>query len=275
MVPRVISFSSGKGGVGKTTVVANLGKIWASQGYQTLLIDGDWSLGKLGITLGARPQWTTRHVLSGEVRLEQAILPLSQNLSLLAAPSGIVGFEELKESARNQLYFEMESLGKQYDRILLDHSSGIHWGVIQFAAASHQHVIVTTSEPTSYTDAYAIMKILSRRFAIRDFSLLVTMSQDRTQSESIIGRFADVARSHLDVRVTLLDIFPWNPQLGESIRKQKAFVELFPLSSLTAQLEGVCRKIEEGKLPMRHGLNFFYEDIASHPSLNRDEKCPL
>lgn len=274
MHPRVISFSSGKGGVGKTTMVANLGKIWARQGLQTLLIDGDWALGKLGIMLGARPQWTIEQVLNGEVKLEQAIHPLSQNLSLLASPSGIVGFEELSEVARNQIYFEMESLGKQYDRILFDHSSGIHWGVIQFAAASHQHVIVTTPEPTSYTDAYAIMKILSRRFAIRDFSLLVTMSQDRVQSEGIINRFADVARSHLDVRVSLLDIVPWSAQIGDSIRKQKAFVELFPLSSLTAQIESVCRKIEREKIPVRHGLNFFYEDIASNPS-NRDEKCPL
>jgi flagellar biosynthesis protein FlhG len=153
----------------------------------------------------------------------------------------------------------MESLAGQYDLILLDHSSGVSWGVLQFAAASHQHVVVTTSEPTSYTDAYAIMKLLSKRFAIREFQLLVTMCQNRPETERVIGRFMDVARSHLDIRVTLLDVFPWEPKLSESIRRRQPFALLHPSSDFTLRLEKICQQLEESSLRPSHGLSFFYE----------------
>src|SRR5690606_18909974 len=144
---KVISFSSGKGGVGKTSLVANLGCLYAAQGKKTLLIDGDWSLGKLSIALGIRPQHTIDRVLKGEVTLFEAMEKVRDRLSLLAAPSGKVGFEELDEATRNGLFYQLDQLANLHDVVLLDHSSGIHWGVLQFAAASHQHVIVTTAEP--------------------------------------------------------------------------------------------------------------------------------
>ena len=257
---RVISFSSGKGGVGKTSLVANMGHLWAGKGKNTLLVDADWTLGKLGITLGVRPQWTVDQVLSGEIALKSAIQAVSPNLSLLASPTGVVGFEELDEESRNQLFYELEQLASAYDLILLDHSSGVHWGVLQFAAAAHQHVIVTTAEPTSYTDAYAIMKILSKRFAIREFWLLVTQSSNHAQTEGIISRFSDVARSHLDVRVNLLDIFPWEPRVSESIRLQQPFVQRFPYDRLTCQMGEVCGILDRHPGRPTHGLKFFYEE---------------
>ncbi len=259
MNTRVISVASGKGGVGKTTLVANLGALWAKAGKKTLLIDGDWSLGKLSLTLGVRPQWTVERVLSGEIALSEAVHAVSPRLSLLASPSGVIGLEELSEAARNQIFFELESVASHYDVILFDHSSGLNWGVLQFAAASHQHLIVTTPEPTSYTDAYAIMKILSKRFAIRNFSLLVTMSQNLAETESIMARFTDVVRSHLDVRVSLLEIFPWEPRLGESIRKQRPFVDLFSRDPLTQRFDEVRMRLEQEILVKHHGLSFFTE----------------
>lgn len=260
---RVISFSSGKGGVGKTTVVASLGTLWAKRGKRVLLVDGDWSLGKLGITLGARPQWTVEKVLAGEVSLQEAVYPVAENLSLLAAPSGAIGFEEMTEAMRAQLFWELDVLSGKYDFVLLDHSSGLHWNVLQFAAAAHQHVVITTAEPTSYSDAYAIMKILSKRFGIREFWLLVTMSQKQAETEAIIGRFSDLACSHLDIRLHLLDIFPWEPRVAESIRCQKAFVDRFPQLDLTTKLQRVCRVLDVAKPELSHGLSFFYPDNIS------------
>lgn len=255
---RVISFSSGKGGVGKSTLVANLGTLWARRHVRTLLLDGDWSLGKLSLMLGVKPRWTIEKVLSGEIVLTEAIEKVSSHLSLLAAPSGLVGFEELSETARNRLYFELETLRDSYDLILLDHSSGIHWGVLQFAAASHQHVIVTTPEPTSYTDAYAIMKILSKRFSIREFSLIVTMCQGM-EAEKAIARFVDVTQSQLNVRVQLLDQLFWEPKVNESICRQKPFVEIFPNQDFALRLERLTEKLEAMGLPQHHGLRFFFD----------------
>lgn len=164
----------------------------------------------------------------------------------------------MDEPTRNQLFYELDALTGAYDSIFIDHSSGIHPGVLQFAAACHQHVVVTTTEPTSYTDAYAIMKILSKRFGIRHFGLLVTMSDDLAEASRVIARFGDVARNHLDIRLALLDIIPWEPKLAESIRRRQPFVERYGQHELTRRLDRIRLKLEATEIAPSHGLSFFY-----------------
>ncbi len=254
---KVVSFSSGKGGVGKTSLVANMGALLARSGKRVLLIDGDWSLGKLKLTLGVKTTWTLDQVLKGEVELKDAISKVSENLYLLASPNGVLGFEELTEIERNQLFFEIEGLEDEYDFVFLDHSSGIGLDVLHFAAAAHEHLILTTSEPTSYTDAYAIMKLLSKRFAVRNFKLMVTMSHNLPESWGIIERFAEVARTKLDVRVKIVDVLDFDPRVSESIRAAKLFVNQFPESVLSRKLEKAVLSLEP-EARRQHGLNFFF-----------------
>lgn len=257
---RVISFSSGKGGVGKTTMVANLGWCLAQdKKHKTLLIDGDWSLGKLGLTLGVRPQWTVQDVLEERIQLKEAILPVTESLHILASPTGVMGLEELNEENRTRLFYEIDALRGQYEFILFDHSSGVNWGVLQFAAASHQHVIVTTTEPTSYTDAYAIMKILSKRFAIHDFSLLVTMVHSQEKHLEAVARFMKLVTENLDVRIQLLDSFGWDAKFSESIHRQKPFVTLYPGHPAAMKLGKLCDRLRNTIDRAYSGLNLFYE----------------
>lgn len=256
---RVVSFASGKGGVGKTSLVSNLGVLSAKAGRKTLVIDADWALGKLGIVLGARPRWTVDQVLSGKISLPEAIEPVRENLCLLGSPTGMVGFEELDERLRNQLYYELDQVVSQYDTVYLDHSSGIHWNVLQFASAAHQHVIVTTCEPTSYTDAYAIMKILSKRFSIRNFGLVVTMSDSEKESDAIIARFRDVVHSHLDVRLDVLGVIPRELKMSEAIVSQTPFVEKFASHPITARLRNLFGKIESHPISPAGRLLYNFE----------------
>lgn len=255
---RMISFASGKGGVGKSSLVTNLGCLYAASGKRVLLIDGDWNLGKLSIMLGVKPQMTIDRVLRGEVTLLDAIEKVRDGLGLLAAPSGKIGFEELDEATRNGLFYQLDQLANTHDLILLDHSSGIHSSVLQFAAAAHQHIIVTTGEPTSYTDAYAIMKVLSKRFGIRRFGLLVTMSENQVETERVIARFADVVESNLGVRVSTIDILPWEPKLSEAIRYQQPFVERYPGHEMVRRFRRICVELDRLPLNVSSGLQFFH-----------------
>lgn len=271
MKTKVISLSSGKGGVGKTSLVANLGYTFASLGKNVLLIDGDWTLGKLGIALGVRPHWTVEEVLRQKILLREAVEPVAENLSLLASPSGSIGFDELDYVARRQLFFEIESFRDQFDIILIDHGSGIHASILEFAAASHHQLVVTTPEPTSYTDAYAIMKLLSKRYAIREFGLVVTNAPSDLETQSIVARFCDVARGHLDIRVTLLQTFPWEQNLAEALRKQKAFVELWPNVAFSRRLAQLTETIDRLSYTPRSGLQFFQNEESF--SYERDAAC--
>lgn len=254
---KVISFSSGKGGVGKSTLSTNLGCLFAQMGRRTLLIDGDWNLGKLSIMLGVKPRVTIDAVLRGEVHLADAIEKVRPDLGLLAAPSGRIGFEEMDEATRNGLFYQLDGLSTSNDIVVLDHSSGIHWSVLQFAAASHQHVIVTTGEPTSYTDAYAIMKVLSKRFGVRRFGLIVTMSESQKETERVIARFEEVVENHLGVHLKVLDIIPWEQKLAEAIRYQQPFVERYPTHELTRRFRQICQELDRFPVSASTGLQFF------------------
>lgn len=263
---RVISFSSGKGGVGKTTLVANLGSLWAAEGKRVLLVDGDWALGKLGIALGVSARRTVEHALSGENSLGEAIVGVRPGLSLLASPSGVVGLEELSEAQRLQLFFDLEREMERFDLVLFDHASGVDWSVLQFAGASHQHVVVTTAEPTACADAYAIMKILSKRFGVREFWTVVTMSSRDGETDGVIRRFCDFAQEQLLVRVTPLGVFPWDERVVQSIRRQRPVVDLYPTSDLTSRFRELGRRIDAAVCRPTHGLRFLYRQ-GDQPSV--------
>jgi len=257
---RIVSFSSGKGGVGKTSVVVSLGHLWASSGKKTLLIDGDWNLGKLAITLGVKPKYTIENVLSGEVPLQEAILPIKPNLFLLAAPSGYISTEKLNEDVKNHLFFELDSLAGQYERLLFDHSSGVHSEVLWFAAACHQHVVVTTTEPTSYADAYAIMKLLSKNYHIRSFQLVVTLADHVGESHMAASRFCEVVHKNLDCQVRILDVLPRELKMSEAIRAGQPFVLKFPTNPLVGQFKKVCADLDRQKESNHSGLQFFIQN---------------
>lgn len=256
MSSNVISFSSGKGGVGKTTLSTNLAALSARLGKKTLIIDGDWNLGKVALAYGTPPIATIEDVLSGRTTARDALMAVRPNLKLLAAPSGAIGMEELDARSRAQLFYELESLTPDFDSVFLDHSSGVQLGVLEFVAASREHVIVTTPEPASYTDAYAIMKLLSKRFAVRDFRLLVTMAHDDVQTVQAMSRFVDTVRGMLNVRVRMLDVVRWDSNLGNAAFPGKVFVESFPTHRLTAQFEKILQKLESSPSARSNGLSF-------------------
>jgi len=260
---QVISFSSGKGGVGKSALVVNLAHCLARRGKRVLAVDGDWALGKLGILFGVRPLHTVVDVLRGKVALTGAITPVTRNLDLLAAPSGNPEMVELGEAVRNRLFYELDSLDDGYDFLLMDHGSGAHWDALQFVAAAHQHIVMTTTEPTSYTDAYAIMKLLSTRYALREFHLLVTQSRDRARTQAVGARLHDLAASRLGVRVRHLEACPWDSRVSESIIRRRAFVDLFPDSELASVMGRLAGGLGIEIRPSGK-LSFFFEATNSY-----------
>jgi len=162
---RVISVTSGKGGVGKTNIVANLGYGFARLGKKVLILDADLGLGNLDILLGLAPKFNLSHVIMGEKSVNDIIVEGPGKMLILPAASGIQELTQLTQSQKVQILSELDQLMGAVDILFIDTAAGISSNVMDFNVTAHEIIVVVSPEPTSITDAYALMKVLSLKYA--------------------------------------------------------------------------------------------------------------
>src|SRR5262245_4635920 len=170
---RILAVTSGKGGVGKTFVSANLAAALARRGERVLVLDADLGLANLDVVLNLFPKVTLHDVFTGKSTLEQAILPVPGGFSVLLAGSGMVEYSRLTPEMRDQLTSVVNDIAPRFDRILLDTGAGISDIVLYTVSLADEALIVATPEPTSLTDAYATIKVLATTQGRRDLRVLV------------------------------------------------------------------------------------------------------
>jgi len=166
---RVISITSGKGGVGKTSITANLAEAFQRLNKRVLILDADLGLANMDIMLGLNPKYTISHVLKGEKTLDEVIITAPGGFKLLPAASGIQELTNLDNGQRLFLLNELDSLHEQFDLILIDTGAGISSNVMYFNYAAMERIVVVTNEPTSLTDAYALIKVLIKEYHQKRF----------------------------------------------------------------------------------------------------------
>jgi flagellar biosynthesis protein FlhG len=180
---RVISITSGKGGVGKTNITANLAYLLAGQKKKTLILDADCGLANIDLILGLTPKYNLYHVLKGERTLREAIVNGPGGIKILASSSGIQEMSSLSMEQKLTLQDELNALQKRPDFMLIDTSAGINDNVLYFNMVAGETIVVVTPEPTSLTDAYALIKVLYQRHAKKRFSLLVNMVKNAERGQ--------------------------------------------------------------------------------------------
>ena len=181
----VITVTSGKGGVGKTNVVANLAVALSRAGKEVLVLDADLGLGNIDVLLGLVPRYTLEHVLAGSHHLSDIVIPGPAGIQVLPASSGLPQLTSLSDAQQLLLQSELEEVAKTVDVLLIDTGAGISPNVTYFASAAQETVVVISPEPTSLTDAYALIKVLCRQHRERRFKVLVNMvksQRDATQT---------------------------------------------------------------------------------------------
>jgi flagellar biosynthesis protein FlhG len=161
---RIIAITSGKGGVGKTSIVANLGYAFGQLGKKVLILDADLGLGNLDILLGLAPKYNLSHVITGEKNITEITLEGPGNIKILPASSGIQELTLLTTKQRDHILAELDLLIEPVDILLIDTAAGISSNVMHFNAAAQEIIVVVAPEPTSITDAYALMKVLSLNY---------------------------------------------------------------------------------------------------------------
>lgn len=239
---KFIAITSGKGGVGKTTISANLGYTLASMGKKVALFDADIGLANLDVALGVKTNATLLNVLRGEKKLEEIIVEVEQNLFLIPGESG----DEILNFADERLidkFLEDAKVFSVFDFVIVDTGAGISKSVQSFLLASDKIIIVTAPEPSAITDAYALIKVISQK--AQDLRLLINQVSGEKEANSVFAKISAVASKNLasDLKLSLIGALNKDANVEKAIKKRFLFAKEFGLSVPSKQLKNVAQNI--------------------------------
>lgn len=270
--PRVFAVSSGKGGVGKTNVVGNLAVACQRMGKNVLVLDADLGLANLDIILGIHPSHNISETIRGELELSKVIVEGPEGVKVIPAASGVQELAHLGEGQKANLLSEFDALNKVFDLLLIDTGAGISSNVIFFNLASEVRMIVVSPEPTSITDAYALIKVLFLNHGIKDFLLLSNMVKDDHQGRMVYENLSRVVMKFLrGVSIDYAGCIPWDGFLQKGVSRREPVVCCYPDSPSSrsfSTLAGFLLGYGEDK-PMDGNIKFFFRrlmDVAGDES---------
>ena len=256
---RAIAVASGKGGVGKTNVVANLALALRRRRKRVIIVDADLGLANLDTLLGLNPRANLRHVLAGERSIEDVLVDGPAGMKVVPAASGVAELTSLTQAQRVMLLEQVGRLDEAFDVLLLDTGAGISANVLFFAVAAHETLVVLTPEPTSLTDAYALIKVLSTHHGEQRFGVLVNMAKTESEAKRTFVHLARVAERFLHVSLEYHGFVPYDEELPEAVRRQQALLELAPSSPASRAFEALADRMLMGSAleKPKGGLQFF------------------
>jgi flagellar biosynthesis protein FlhG len=260
---QVIAVTGGKGGVGKTSVAVNLAAALASS-RRVLLLDGDLGLANVDVFLGLSPRYTLAHVLSGERTLDEILVEAPQGFHIVPAASGAAHLANLDAATHLGLVQAFSALAARLDVLIIDTAAGIAHGVTQFSQAAQQVLVVICDEPASLTDAYALVKVLSRNHGVRRFRVLANMTRTHGMGEELFRRFERVTARFLDVVLDFVGEIPDDDCLRRAVRAQRTVFDLYPSSPAARAFKRLAGRADTWPVPAgpRGNLEFFVERLV-------------
>lgn len=243
--PRIISVTSGKGGVGKTNVTANLAYAFSETfGKRVLVFDADMGLGNIDVLFNLRPRWTLKDFLFEDRKLSEVLIEGPAGIRILPAASGFEELTALTPEQNLKLISAFDELESDLDILLIDTGAGISENVLTFNLASQETLIVVTPEPTSRTDAFALMKVLNRRYSGKPLLFLANMVRDRKEGLELFDLVSRVADRFLPgLNLSFAGFLPQDPSVTQAVRSQKALAEMLPGAPFSAAVRQVARDL--------------------------------
>ena len=249
---RIMAITSGKGGVGKTFLSANLAAALAKRGRRVLVLDADLGLANLDVALNLQPKITLHDVFTGKVNLEAAILPAPGGFSVLLAGSGLVEYSRLTPEVRDQLQRIIDTLAPRFDHILLDTGAGISDVVLYAVSLADDVLVIATPEPTSMTDAYATIKVLATQQRRSDVRMVVNQvgrvgegKVIRNQLQLVVDKFVTplMAEGVAAPNLELLGEIPQDPGVRVAVQKRQLLIEMLPGCPATQGVEAIAVRV--------------------------------
>lgn len=255
-----ISVFSGKGGVGKSSLCANLGFCLAAMDHRCLIMDCDMGLANLDVLLGVNATTNLQDLLRQDMDVQNIVLPIAPHFDLIPAASGVPELVEMDEDQRSLLLDKLSPILGSYDFLFMDLAAGLNPTVLSLAHASAKRILVLTPEPTSLTDAYAMVKVLAAKYEEQDFLVLVNQVQSREEAQQTFSRLDNAVQKFLGFKLIFLGMVREDSNMGLAVVRQKPVVKLSPESVAARDIKKIAERLQT----LRTSL---LPDIATKPAI--------
>lgn len=259
---RIITVTSGKGGVGKTNIAVNLAIAYAQTGKKVILIDADLGLANVNVILNMVPQFNLYHVITKQKKMSEIILPTEFGIKIIAGANGFSRIANLNEEDRMNFIHELETLSSA-DIIIIDTSAGISNNVLGFVEAADEVLIVTTPEPTAITDAYGMIKIIATETDSLKLNLKLVVNRVHSSAEGrkISDRMTTIVGQFLNCKVEYMGFIYDDPVVSQSVVRQKPFIIAEPNSKPAICIKHIVSRIEKIEIEKPAGISGFVDKL--------------
>ncbi|MFN7262698.1 MAG: MinD/ParA family protein [Pseudobdellovibrionaceae bacterium] len=261
---RTIAITSGKGGVGKTTLTSNMAQALAQQGQRVLIFDGDLGMANIDIMFGVKPEGNILDVIRGEKEISEVVTQISPLISLISGGSGIVELNRLNPFERRALVDSVSQLEHAYDYMLIDTAPGISDNVLYLNAAAQMSAVIINPDPASLADSYALIKVLNREHKETRFSIICNQVRDEVEGLSLFNRFSAVVNRFLSIGLDYWGSVPQDNLLKRSTLQQRLIVRHEPQAESARAIQAISLRMQQSvqKSDTKAGLQFFWEQVV-------------
>ncbi|MBS3909694.1 MAG: MinD/ParA family protein [Actinobacteria bacterium] len=249
---RIIAVSSGKGGVGKSNLVANLGIALAMRGRKVVILDADLGMANIDVLFGINPKYNLQHLVDGSKSINDILVDGPESIKIVPGGSGIPELANLSDENQQKLIENFVYLDEEADIALIDTGAGISKDIIAFILAARETLVITTPEPTAITDAYGLIKVLTQRDIEVDIKIVVNMVSSEKEGREIADRITMASKQFLNKHIDTIGFIITDPSVNMSVRKQKPLLTLYPSSRASKCIKEIAAKLD---VPEEYGLS--------------------
>jgi flagellar biosynthesis protein FlhG len=262
---RIITVTSGKGGVGKTNLSVNMALAFARLGRKVVVMDADLGLANVNVMLNMIPKYNLYHVIKKQKTIREILVETEYGISIVAGASGFSQIANMSEEDRKEFINELNTLSNA-DIIIIDTSAGVSSNVLDFIAAADDAIIITTPEPTAITDAYGIIKIIATEYDTLNMGLklVVNRAKGAADAKNVANRMINIAGQFLNLKVDYLGFIYDDPMVPQAVLRQKPFTVVDPKCKASLCVQHIVERMDRTKPRESGGFGSFMRKVFGH-----------